>query len=452
VKLINPDKMDGMSSPGSDPVNEGNLLEHFRVTEWDDPAELSEIVMWHFGGALPISEEEVCYGKVFDPKDGEISATSFSLKFVYSKSNSRRIWKILPGPRLTKEDLAALQKVVDNELKEPPLGAVTTVPLFAGIPVNGCYRHENRFQLLPVPADAPKPTIGFGGHPFLLQVRFRPSVSRSMLHGFRSSAASRKIQLLLNALLDTDISSERRTFGSQCHWVVPMPTEPGSSENTIHSKYGQGLYTYPGMNAVRRSGEFIALEGIPALEKVDAADYYGRTPSEYGERFLQIPANLETLLKTFFNRTPMDQESFLRACLWLEFAHTAYYHSTSACFTSLVSAIESLRKTQKSLGPCPECKNPRYPKSVTESVQEFIDDFAPEISFREARAWLYYKNRSALVHGNNVFYSDRTFFPMGLTPDALRERTLILELAALVRVILVNWLDRDGTTTNVVTE
>jgi hypothetical protein len=336
----------------------------------------------------------------------------------------------LSGPSLKPEDVTAFKAVIDRELEASTPAAITGETLFSDIPVDGWFRYRDRFQIVPVPSDAPRGTGLFGANPFIIQFTHRPSSSMGMLTGFRIAAQVRRIQILLNALLEVRIS---KLNPSRFHWVIMQM-------NPLKTEYRQEMYVYPDSGKFRGGETFTPVEGIAPLVKIEPQEYYTRQIVVNSGISLQIPANLEFLLDRFYSSTSADQDRFLRACFWFNFAQTAATESSSAAFTALISAIESLIAYEQPDGHCPVCRRPMG-KGSTRRLAEFLDNFAPATpKFQEARAKLYYEFRSRLSHGGELSFSDRTGHFLGLTPTALRERTLQYEVWGLVKLVLVNWL------------
>lgn len=78
-------------------------------------------------------------------------------------------------------------------------------------------------------------------------------------------------------------------------------------------------------------------------------------------------------------------------------------------------------------------------KGSARPLVELLNEFAPATPrFQEARAKLYYEFRSRLSHGGDLSFSDRTGYFLGLTPVALGERTMQMEVWQLVKIVLVN--------------
>jgi hypothetical protein len=216
---------------------------------------------------------------------------------------------------------------------------------------------------------------------------------------------------------------------------VLTQTSPAKSE------YRPEFYGCPEVDQLLRALRFAPVEGIAPLTRIEPQDYYTRqVVINVPGVSLQIPSNLELLLDKFYQSTSADQDRFLRACFWFNFASSAVIQSTSAAFTALISAIECLIPQERSDQQCPVCRRPTG-KGSTRRLVEFLDQFSPATpTFQEARTKLYYEFRSRLSHGGELSFSDRTGHFLGLAADAMHERSLQAEVWGLVRIVLVNWL------------
>lgn len=80
-----------------------NLFEVFRAADVDE-AELQDILLNYFHGAMQLSPDEVvCPGH----------KTDYSLKLVYGKNG---LTKIIPGPKPTDEDVTSIKRRMTKEL------------------------------------------------------------------------------------------------------------------------------------------------------------------------------------------------------------------------------------------------------------------------------------------------------------------------------------------------
>src|ERR1017187_4149400 len=403
-------------------ASEENLFDTFRASDVD-AADLSQIALVHFHNATDISSTEVLFGVGADKE-------KYALKFVYK---GQRLAKVLAGPSLTPEDVNAIKSKIELESKQPVAVKVSTQVLFTHLSVEGSFRYRDLFQILPVPAGSPRGNSLFGGNPFLVQFKFRPS-SNPWLHSSRRDVKGRQAQLLLNALLETSVS---RLGGSRFHWVLM----PNSANASLTTAYCQEMYAFADPGKFSESESFVPVEGVAPLAGIPPQDYYTRALAINDPvRVLQVPSNLETLLDRYYSSSEDEQERFIRACFWFYHAQTVFADSRSAAFTALISEIESLMPDDKPIGKCPICQR-TVGKGSTRRLTEFLDQFAPATQkFQEARARLYYEFRSRLAHGGALTFSDRSAFFGGLIPEAIEEERLSMEVWQLVNLVLVNWL------------
>lgn len=406
-------------------ASEDNLFDTFRAGEID-AADLSQIALAHFHTATDDSSTEVLFGVGPVGPDRE----KYALKFVYRK---QRLAKILAGPSLTTEDVSAIRSKVDSEIQQPAAVKVSTRVLFTHLSVEGWFRYRDILQIVPIPTGSPRGNSLFGGNPFLVQFKFRPS-SDPWLYTFRREVQGRKVHLLLNALLETSIS---RLGGSRFHWVL-LPTR---ANEPLTTAYYQEMHAFSDSGKFSDSDSFAPADGIGPLAGIPPQEYYTRTLAiNDPARVLEVPSNFETLLDRFYSSSEDEQDRFIRACFWFYHAQTVFADSRSAAFTAFISAIEALMPSEKPLGKCPICQR-SVGKGSIRRLAEFLDQFAPATpAFQEARAQLYYEFRSRLAHGGALTFSDRSASFAGLIPEAIEEGRLNSEAWQPVKLVLVNWL------------
>ena len=393
-----------------------NLYETFHVSGVEQ-AELESVLLDYFHGARSVTADEIVY-----PGD----ATEYALKLSYEDGT---LVGIFPGPKLTASDIEAVQAKVASELLSSEGARVGRYILFGSVPVSGYFHYRDRFQILPVPPDAPRPEFLLGDHPFLLEFQF-PATSNSMLRQARRAARERECELLATGLLEFSIHGLGRM--ARHHWVLPQsdPKEPW------RSVYCQEMYTWPGLSL--EGDRFTPTEGLGSLMEIAPQEYYSRSGIS-PERHLEIPSNLTALLDTFYALAKRNRERFLRACFWFQQAHRAYSRSRSASFTALIGAVEALIPRERTSSVCPECRRTLGP-GATQQFAEFVERFAPGSGLPEAERKRFYGIRSALSHGGALLHSDRTDWSGGFGPRQIKEWDDIGTAWSLVRVVLVNWL------------
>jgi len=392
-----------------------NLFEILHGPEVEQ-SELEQILGEHFKSSMGLSSSEITYPG--QEKD-------YALRLIYDRS---RLAEIAPGPTLTAADVDTLRSRIEKELLTSDGARVGRVILFSSVPVTGCFRYDNLFQLVPVPPDAPRPAFTMGEHPFLLEFSFRTSPNASIRH-VRRAILERELELLASGLLEFGVRAHGKM--ARHHWVLPQQTvtEPW------RSVYLQEMYTWPGL--VLEDDNFTDTQTVPRLVEVPPADYYTRSGIG-AERVLEIPANLESLLGRLFALPREYCEAFLRACFWFQHARTVHSYSRSAAFTAAVSAIEALMPDVKGPEVCEKCGRP-IGVGPTKLFIEFVERFAPGGATEGDRRKLY-SIRSKLSHGGSLLFSDRRIWSPGLTPEHIREWDDIGTAWRLVRTVLVNWL------------
>jgi hypothetical protein len=390
-----------------------------------DESELQTIVSGHFGGASSASPNEVVF-------PGTADSSKVALRFRFKKG---QLAAINAGPALEEAHVATLQNVIESELSPAPPRVGTQV-LFASMPVAGTFRFRDDLQVLPAPSDAPTPPALIADHPFLLQFKYKPS-QNVWLGTARRAAQARRLQLLLSALLEESIRSVNPFV--EFHWVIPPITPGKPMTGAPRSMWCQEMYTFESLATLAECESFSDIAELRPLPLVDPVEYYTRRGIR-SDQTLSVPANLGELLTRFFSASYDDQDRFIRASFWFDHARTAYLHSRSASFTSLISAIEALMPADQKLGDCPVCKRP-LGKGATRRLNEFLDQYAPtDPKFQASRVALYWQFRSQLSHGGALSHLDRASFFHGLGGSHQEEQELLDEVRQLVKVVLVNWL------------
>jgi hypothetical protein len=119
----------------------------------------------------------------------------------YSKS-SARIVDIELGPSIGPDDIAQIAEKLQALLLSAPEYRIGQMVMFATLPLTGWFRYRDKFQLIPVPPEAPRPGPGLwalGGFPLLMQYRFAGSREPS-LQNLRRFNAGRELERLCAAL------------------------------------------------------------------------------------------------------------------------------------------------------------------------------------------------------------------------------------------------------------
>ena len=283
----------------------------------------------------------------------------------------RRFWSVQTHSRMMWSNL---RNKIDAELLTDGQLCVRRQVLFSSVPANGYFRYKDRFQIIPVPQEAPRPGQFVGQHPFILEYAVRTSPD-FMITSFRQRKLAREVELVLSTLLYLHVFS----LGSEArkHWVIDYQND----EVALPSKFLQEGYAWHG--SVADAADFSATKGTQPMASLPIDQYYGR-PGLSVDSFLDVPANLTQQLDKFYALNTVDCDKFLRASYWFQHANTVFTHSKSASFVALVSAIEAIMPEREGDTRCPEC-NSHIGPSITKRFVDLVESLIPDSGISQKR-------------------------------------------------------------------
>jgi len=393
-----------------------------------DHAELVQLIQFHFGQAHAITPRRVEYHR-----NGEIAT---ALTLVYNKRGT--LTSIERGSSLRNEDISELKQKVNACLVETTGDIVERVVVFAAVPSEGYFRYREAFQLLPVPANAPRPNTTVGDHPLLLEFRVRGSADH-MVQVLRRTRKARELELLCGAL----ISHFQWSIGSSAgyHWVL----ESTDALQRPICRYLQEFYWLPEDPWPRT--ELALVENISPMPVVSAAQYYTSRGITAGQ-FLTLPDNFSVLISKFRSLSLADRDKFLRASYWFVHSTRVFTLSQSASFTALASAIEALMPEPVRAPACSACRRSPGP-GPTLLFSAFIEKYAPSPAASAEDRRSLYDLRSALSHGGKLLHGDHLAWSIALTPGYIDQRKSMTVMWQTVRIALVKWLEEKGSSIKV---
>lgn len=333
----------------------------------------------------------------------------------------------------TEADVDAVAATIEHEATSTET-EIRRVALFAEVPTTGWFRYRDRFQLLPVPPEAPQPHQLLADHPFIAEFPVR----RSNVVGVRwarETTAEREVRLLLGGLLRYGVTGQRWLVSGA--WVSPGRRDGKPAPLSDGVTFATHYYGFDGLESP--ATDFSPTTEVPPIP-VEADEIHYRHRGLTFREVLSIPESLPSLLDTYFALDDEDQAKVLRSCHWLVHAHEMRKLSTSAAFTSLVQAIEALLPDTRRGPACSECGRPSGP-GPTRQFRDFVERYVPDIE-RKTRSTLY-QVRSDIVHGGRLLLSDR--WPRGrwaLTPHETRESRLFDVARTASQLGLVAWLQQ----------
>ena len=394
-----------------------------------DQTELELVIQSHFHFAHAPNPYEVRYGP-HDPHQQQPPA----LILHYSK-RSARITGIERGPNLGPDDIAKIAEKVEALLLSTPASCFGQMVMFSRLPLNGWFRYKDRFQLIPVPPEAPRPAPGMwalGGFPLLMQYRVAGSPDPA-IQNLRRFNTSRELELLCTVLsqhIEGGIPPMMRY-----HWFTVAAHDPQQQR----TEFGPEGYGWPAFNRSFMS-EYSSVETWKPVPRMPHEDYFGQSNLSVGAD-LMLPDTFEMLLDAYFQRGEEDRDRFIRASHWYQFAtyRTAGHHATAA-YSALCSAVETLMGPEPPDQPkCAHCGRTQG-GGVSQRFRQFLTRWAPGPSIAAGNRTRLYELRNKVSHGGRLLHSDRFGWGVALSPGHLQDWTDYSAMARMVRVILVNWL------------
>ena len=334
------------------------------------------------------------------------------------------------GPGLDNGDLAQLTAA----FRAPRPRHVMSVVFFSTVPTTGWWRYRDRFQILAMPPEAPRPPHVFAGvHPALLEVAYDGS-EIDALDEFRGAAATREVNRLLSALLRG--TEDRLGQFARQDWVVLTETDDDAQRWQSH--FGQLGYSWGGGRATREPDFTPIPDGTIQLETVPKDDYYAKQGFSELD-VLVLPDSLEASLDSYFGLPADEQDKALRWCHWLNHARQVAALSPSASIIAAVQSVEALLPPVMAPKQCETCARTIGP-SIRERFRQFLEMYAPGETHARYRDLLY-RSRSRLAHGGALLTGElrhlafRDFVPKTWGEREDGERALII-----ARLAGANWL------------
>lgn len=396
-----------------------NLL-HDLYADKVAPTELEPVLLAYFGRGRQLSIDEYAYGR---------SEESYSISLHYLKGKLRAI---RTGPAWDQQDLEPLRSAIQSALLGPSTTRVGRFVAFTAIPTTGAYRFRDVFQIFPVPPDAPRPPYLIGDHPFLVEFHY-PSVPDSMVDTSRRVRVGREIELLLCALLPFPIHGRRLNITH--HWVLDDQSE--SSKESPSSRFRQLGYSWAGLNKLSRD-HFSDISSIAQLVRRPAQEHFAlRWIST--DAVVTLPDTMDSLCEKVFTLPNKEKDRFFRACYWYQHASVVASLSSSAKYTALVIAVETLMPRPDNSQKCKTCNLSTGPSSNAR-FSSFVEEYAPNATTTPEDRKRFYAIRSKLSHGDSLLHGDQGFFGPAFVPKHTVEWSDMDRVQNIARVVLINWL------------
>jgi hypothetical protein len=290
--------------------------------------------------------------------------------------------------------------------------------------VKGVYRHKDRFQIMPVPPDAPHAPMIVADHPFVLEFKYRACPDRYVDSHRRSETAAQLVRTL-NIFCNTPISTA--SIFTRFFWGRPAGA-------AYACEWIQEGYGYPGFYSI--SDEFSNAECISPISLFPADAYYspGYFPGDYA---LSLPSSIGEFLEMAFQLEEHDARAFAIAGIWLAQVNELWPRAQSAGLVAVVSAIEAL--LEKDEVTCSECGQPKF--AITKKFKAFLSEHVPDVNNRfpqELKS--IYTTRSRLAHGLQILLADHRPWNYPLDPAQRQESDLQRNTYHIVKTAIRNWV------------
>jgi len=378
-----------------------------------DHGELIQVFLRHFGHA----ENRDRFVYVF-LRQGH----PFEVRIIGSKSG--RIRAIQASVDFPRAELDGLLDAVRGKLIEGQSSAAWCGVLFCvGHRVHGYFQYRDRFQIGPLPPDAPQPDQPDGHYAFAIHYPFSGS-SDVVISSMRRRREEVILARYLNLLLAPHIHPGPHF--SEYDWAL---------EREVAFPYWARLaYLLP--KPVEVTLPLSRPAGIPAIGVVDHQSYYERLHAGPAHE-LAVPDNLEASLDRVFALGESDRTRLERSVSWLMQAPGIWRVSGSASYAALVIAIEALLETRDP-ATCKHCGQPKY--ATTKRFTDFLRQYIPGIDSHPKVRGRLYDVRSKIVHGTELFEMDSEPWRHILNIKGDDEMQLYRDASQLVRVAIYNWL------------
>lgn len=327
---------------------------------------------------------------------------------------------------LDKTQREALSNQISSILIEnQPLVVGQSLCFTAHDAVEGVYRYNDIFQVLPIPADAPHAPMVAADHPFVLQFRYS-SCSDGTINGYRRMEKAVKLTRILNTLCTNAVFPSPRYV--QHFWGI-LP-EKEFTCRVIQEGYGYAGFA-PELKDFSNSNELAPIQIVPAATYYDI-DFFS------GHYAVTLPDSIEKYLDKVFSLKGEDAAKFAIASTWFSQVRSLWRHSSSSALIAVVSAIEALLdKTSES---CKECGQPRF--EITKKFRALLKEFVPgieELFPQEFKA--IYKMRSDVAHGSALLVADLEYWnyfgaPLQQWQDEFQRNTFHITATALRNWVL----------------
>jgi hypothetical protein len=312
--------------------------------------------------------------------------------------------------------------------------------VLTSVPVTGCYRFDDDFQILPPEEKAPQPPYVMCHHPLIIEYKFVvDETPRTFPDGqempqwiINNDDAARKLNELL--LLITTFSFFRVfVYQNAQSWFIPMEKSDDSIREVI---WGQQTYYYKDFEY--KIGGF-SDNDLNLISRIDPSEYFNRYGRPTDQEF-DLPESIDVLFDKYFGLDEVAKKAFLSSASLLSQGIKLWSEHPSLSFASLVSSLETLISFDHKgikVETCKECGQERY--RVVKKFRDFFGKYgSPTPEFRKY-ALKIYQYRSKILHSGELFLGEVSPRRFGAF-DGFEDDELRRSIVRTCRICLINWL------------
>jgi hypothetical protein len=218
--------------------------------------ELVSVLTLHFGSSDHDTDTRVTLFPMHPPH---------AIRLVYSRNLEPT--GAFAEEALTEKDIETIRAKLYRKYLESAGMGIGQAVLLASARIEGCWRYRDQFQIIPVPAEAPRPSFLLGAHPFLLEFTYNKS-SDYLVDSSRRQREGYRIALVLSSLLRCSISWHLpKAVGNRDHAWVQLPNS-GQDRNVTYSKI---MYDHASIRYIVDA--FTPTVDLPSIPLVAAEKY-----------------------------------------------------------------------------------------------------------------------------------------------------------------------------------
>lgn len=324
--------------------------------------------------------------------------------------------------------LREIETRIQNELVEVHTTGVSRELIFLKFDLTRSWRCGTALAVAPAPEEMPRVSYADADTPAVLELGVALSTNRQV-NSVRVARYAQEASYLLNVLFEGGVRQQDRSMSYA--WVTELNVEHG----TLSNRWAQLGYHSSGLDP---DGEGFLADRYEPLPLVSDSEYFSRIGLGSNADF-ELPEEIDRLVIAFDALSAENRACFNRACYWYRKGNDAWVVSRSLAFVALVSAIEALIDEPKAGGTTCEACGKATGAGPTAAFRSILEHLVPGPHSGKFRSDLY-RRRSKLAHGDRLLAADEPGYGAGLSPASADEYWSWVELRAIVRLALVNYL------------